>query len=63
MPVFTLALEFCGVDHRGTAGTSLWYMFTLALTVLPLLAWLIKDWVVLMMVVTVPGFMVLLTWR
>lgn len=62
MPIFVIATEFVGVRHRHIAGTSLWYSWTLSLMSLSGIAYLVRDWRTLSIIISVPGLTVLAAW-
>lgn len=57
-----MVTEFVGPEKRAMAGTFAWYFWTGALMLIALLAYLIRDWRKLSIVISAPGILLFLFW-
>ena len=61
--LYVLTTEFVGPKHRSFAGTLVWIFYTSSLMLLAGLAYGIRDWRTLSIVISVPAFPLLIFWR
>lgn len=61
--LYVLVTEFVGPKHRSLAGTLVWIFYTSSLILLSGLAYGVRDWKTLSIVVSVPAFPLLIFWR
>lgn len=59
---YVLLTELVGIRHRSTAGCSIWYSFNLSNMALAGLAYLVKDWRMLSIIMGAPAIPFLLGW-
>ncbi|KAJ7392479.1 hypothetical protein OS493_012145 [Desmophyllum pertusum] len=60
--MYVLLVEYVGKRHRHVIGVALWYFWVLSLLLLPLVAYLIRDWRTLSIVGAVPGLVQIFFW-
>lgn len=60
--LYVLTTEFVGPKHRGIAGTLVWMFYASSLMVLSGLAYGVRDWRILSIVISAPAFPLLLFW-
>lgn len=60
--MYVLTTEFVGPKHRNIAGTLVWMFYTSSLIVLSGLAYGIRNWRNLSIVISAPAFPLLLLW-
>ena len=60
--MYVLLVEYVGKRHRHVIGTTLWYFWVLSLMLLPLFAYLIRDWRTLSIAGAVPGLFQIIFW-
>ncbi|XP_001628786.3 organic cation transporter-like protein [Nematostella vectensis] len=63
LTMFVLAAELVGPAKRALSSTMVWFYFTLALMVLGLQAYFIKDWKLLCIISTVPFVFIFIFWK
>lgn len=61
--LYVLTTEFVGPKHRSLAGTVVWIFYTSSLIILSGLAYGIREWRTLSIVISAPGFVLLILWR
>lgn len=59
---YVLLTELVGIRHRSTAGCSIWYSFNLSNMALAGLAYLVRDWRKLSIIMGAPAIPFLLGW-
>lgn len=59
---YVLLTELVGIRHRSTAGCSIWYSFNLSNMALAGLAYLVRDWRKLSLIMGAPAIPFLLGW-
>ena len=59
---YILLTEFVGIRHRSTAGCSIWYSYNLSTMALAGLAYLVRDWRKLSIIMGAPAILFLLGW-
>lgn len=60
--LYVLTTEFVGPKHRSIAGTVVWIFYTSSLIILSGLAYGIREWRTLSIVISAPGFVLLIFW-
>ena len=63
MTLYVFTTEFVGPKHRGMAGTLTWMFFSMSLMVLCGLAYGIREWRTLSVVVSAPAIPLIVLWR
>nr|XP_058965014.1 solute carrier family 22 member 15-like isoform X1 [Pocillopora verrucosa] len=61
--LYVLTTEFVGPKHRSLAGTVVWIFYTSSLMILSGLAYGIREWRTLSIVISAPAFLLLIFWR
>ena len=61
--LYVLVIEFVGPKHRSFVGTLMWIFYTSSLMLLSGLAYGIREWRTLSIVISVPAFPLLIFWR
>lgn len=61
--LYVLVTEFVGPKHRSFVGTLMWIFYTSSLILLSGLAYGIREWRTLSIVISVPAFPLLIFWR
>lgn len=59
---YVLLTELVGIRHRSTAGCSIWYSFNLSNMALAGLAYLVRDWRKLSIIMGAPAIPFVLGW-
>ena len=60
--LYVLTTEFVGPKHRSFAGTMVWIFYTSSLMLLSGLAYGIRDWRTLSVVISAPAFPLVIFW-
>jgi len=60
--MYVLIVEYVGKRHRHVVGTALWYFWVISLMLLPLFAYLIRDWRKLSFAGAAPGLLQIFFW-
>jgi len=62
LSMYVLLMEYVGKRHRHVVGTTLWYFWVISLMLLPLFAYLIRDWRTLSIAGAAPGLLQIFFW-
>ena len=62
MSMYVLLVEYVGKRHRHVIGTTLWYFWVISLMLIPLFAYLIRDWRSLSIAAATPGLLQIFFW-
>jgi len=62
LSMYVLIVECVGKRHRHVVGTALWYFWVISLMLLPLFAYLIRDWRTLSVAGAAPGLLQIFFW-
>lgn len=62
LSMYVLLVEYVGKRHRHVIGTTLWYFWVISLMLIPLFAYLIRDWRSLSIAAATPGLLQIFFW-
>ncbi|KAK3751158.1 hypothetical protein QZH41_015477 [Actinostola sp. cb2023] len=62
IPMYTLSMEFVGVDRHHISGTIIWFSWAFTVMLLAGIAYLFNDWRAVTLAGAVPGFLILICW-
>ena len=63
LSMFVMATELVGPEKRALAGTLVWFYFTIALMILGLIAYFVRNWRTLLILSSAPWIFVLAFWK